>query len=99
MFDSAGLLRGPHGMHPVNDRMWNQNHKEVFKDGRTPAGTCQACHGAQLQGSPLARTAANRLLECSESAGCRETSQGKRISLPKGTAVSCVLCHKYPESD
>ncbi len=95
-FDANGWLKGPHGMHPVNDTTWNLNHKEVFKDGRTPAGTCQACHGSQLKGSVLARVAADRSLPCDESTGCRDTSLGKRIFLAKGTQVSCTLCHGNP---
>ena len=95
-FTSEGWMKGPHGMHPVNDSNWNKNHKEVFEDGGTPAGNCQACHGQNLQGSVLSRVAADRNLLCAESTGCRETSQGKRILLAKGTQVSCSLCHENP---
>jgi hypothetical protein len=91
-FDANGWMKGPHGMHPVADGMWGDKHGEVFKNSATPAGTCESCHGAQLQGSPLARTAADRNLECKESPNCR----GDRIQLAKGTQVSCSLCHKLP---
>ena len=37
--DAAGLMKGLHGMHPVDDPMWTEKHKEVFKDSNTPNGT------------------------------------------------------------
>ena len=95
-FGADGLMKGPHGMHPVADAMWGDKHKEVFEDSGTPAGTCQACHGARLEGSPLARTAADRSYECKEAPGCRDTRDGKRLFVPKGTQISCSLCHKMP---
>lgn len=100
-FDANEWMKGPHGMHPVDDATWNKEHKEVFEDGGTPAGTCQTCHGANLQGSPLALVAATRTLICAETnnRGCVSTSQGKRVVLVKGTAVSCNLCHEMPGSD
>ena len=97
-FDADRRMKGPHGMHPVADTMWGDKHKEVFEDSATPAGTCQACHGARLEGSPLARTAADRDFECKEAPACRETQSGKRIFLPKGTQISCGLCHKMPST-
>lgn len=96
-FDADGLMKGPHGMHPVNDRNWNRNHKEVFESGRTPRGTCQACHGARLQGSVLARLPVTRTLICDEGRNCRRTPQGKRITLAAGTLISCNLCHERPD--
>jgi hypothetical protein len=96
-FDADGLMKGPHGMHPVNDPNWNRNHKEVFESSRTPRGTCQACHGARLQGSVLARLPVTRTLICDEAPNCRHTPQGKRITLPAGTLISCNLCHERPE--
>jgi len=84
-------------MHPVNDPMWVHDHKEVFKDEGTPPGTCQACHGRQLEGTVLSKVPVDRILQCKESPGCRETGGGKRITLAAGTEVSCSLCHKPPE--
>ncbi len=98
-FDANGLMKGPHGMHPVNDRVWNRNHKEVFEDRRTPPGTCQACHGARLEGTVLARLPVDRILECDEGPQCKRTRQGKRITLAKGTLISCSLCHEDPSRD
>jgi hypothetical protein len=100
-FDANGRMKGPHGMHPVNDRTWNREHKEVFEDGRTPRGTCESCHGQRLEGSVLARLPVDRSLECKETdvAGCRETPEGKRVFLAKGTQISCSLCHENPLFD
>ncbi len=99
-FDSGGMMKGPHGMHPVDDPMWGDKHGEVFKDSATPRGACQACHGAQLEGAPLARAATTRSLECKDEhlPGCAATSSGKRIVLTAGTQVSCNLCHKMPST-
>jgi len=84
-FDANGWMKGPHGMHPV-DRSWVERHHDVFEDSRTPSGTCQACHGAQLQGSPLARAAADRTF----------SNDGRTVVIRKGTQVSCTLCHENP---
>lgn len=99
-FDADGLMKGPHGMHPVDDPIWTEKHKEVFNDAETPTGTCQACHGNNLEGTVLARTAAARVLRCKETSvpGCNETSQGKQISVERGTQVSCALCHETPRN-
>lgn len=100
-FDANGSMKGPHGMHPVNSLDWNLHHSVVFEDFRTPAGTCQACHGANLQGSPLARVAVNRIFVCDDTSrpGCVDTPSGPRIVFPKGTQVSCTKCHENPGGD
>ena len=84
-FDANGWMKGPHGMHPV-DRDWVEHHHDVYDDDRTPAGTCQACHGRNLQGSVLARTAAARTFRVEDT----------NVTIPKGTLVSCSLCHENP---
>lgn len=78
--------RGPHGMHNVNDRRWNLEHEEFYE--RNPA-ECRACHGTNLEGTPLSRTAADRTL-------ARDDDGGRSIFLAKGTPVSCTLCHSRP---
>jgi hypothetical protein len=85
-FDANGWMKGPHGMHPVNDRMWIAGHHDVFEDRTTPAGACQACHGDRLQGSPLAEVAADRTIRADD----------RTVVLKKGTQVSCSLCHENP---
>ncbi len=85
-FDANGLMKGPHGMHPVNQG-WISMHYSVYRDSATPAGTCQACHGSQLQGSPLAKMAADRTYSIDD---------GRTRTILKGTQVSCSLCHGNP---
>jgi hypothetical protein len=87
-FDSNGWMKGPHGMHPV-DYNWVSNHKEVFEDSRTPAGNCQACHGTQLQGSVLSKTATSRSFRVED----------RTRTIAPGTQVSCTLCHENPLDD
>ncbi len=87
-FDANGLMKGPHGMHPV-DQGWISSHYSVYRDSRTPAGTCQACHGSKLQGSPLAKAAADRTFSIDD---------GRTRTITKGTLVSCSLCHDNPLS-
>jgi hypothetical protein len=85
-FDSSGWMKGPHGMHPV-DSSWISGHRSVFNDSGTPAGTCQACHGGQLQGSVLSRMAANRTFNVDD--------RGTK-SITQGTQIGCTLCHENP---
>jgi hypothetical protein len=91
--DANGRMKGPHGMHPVNDPAWTHEHKEVDKPNRN---SCRACHGLNGQGSVLSRTAAERVFECKETdlPGCNETPQGNVIAMPEGTVVDCVQCHE-----
>ena len=88
-----GRMKGPHGMHPVNDPMWTEKHKEVDKDNNRNA--CRSCHGVNGEGTVLSRVAKKRVFECDETdrPGCSETGNGKTITLGKGTQVSCTLCH------
>ena len=92
-FDSAGLMSGPHGMHPVGDPMWNDKHKEVFEDSATPKGTCIACHGKDGLGTALSRTATDRVFECKNSEGSLCGADQKTVSIAKGTAIGCGECH------
>ncbi len=85
-FDTNGWMKGPHGMHPV-DQNWISGHYSVFRDSATPSGTCQACHGTSLQGTVLSRTAADRTYRIDD---------GRTRVIPKGTPVSCTLCHGNP---
>jgi hypothetical protein len=88
-----GRMKGPHGMHPVNDPMWTEKHKEV--DRGNSRNACRSCHGVNGEGTVLSRTGADRVFECKETdlPGCRETNQGKVIDLEKDTEVSCTQCH------
>jgi hypothetical protein len=82
-------LDGPHGMHNVNSREWNLEHEEFYEEN--PAA-CQSCHGVNLEGTVLSMTAADRELLRDDDAGADQN-----ITLVKGTAVSCDLCHEKPK--
>ena len=77
---------GPHGLHNVNNRAWNEGHSDFFSLG---ASTCQTCHGVALEGTVLSRAAADRRLVSDE---------GRTRFIAKGTQVSCTLCHENPLS-
>ncbi len=48
---------------------------------------CKACHGANLEGTALSRTVADRTFSVEEAGTVR---------IAKGTKVSCALCHGRP---
>ena len=82
-------LEGPHGMHNVADERWNLEHEEFYENN--PAG-CQACHGLDLTGTVLSKTAIERVLRTDD-------DDEDTITLPKGTMVSCDTCHEMPDED
>lgn len=73
---------GPHGMHPTGSA-WIGRHKDFGK-----SSSCQACHGADLRGTPLSRSFSDQSLSFSD--------DGVAHSIPlfRGANVSCFLCHK-----
>ena len=76
---------GPHGLHNVNDQGWaNGGHENFYRSD--PQG-CKACHGASLEGTALARVAADRTFNVEEAG---------TVHLAKGSMVSCDLCHGRP---
>jgi hypothetical protein len=84
-------LGGPHGMHPVGEKRWNEGHAELAEKN---LGQCKSCHGSQLRGTVLSRMAATRTLKCdSDSRSCNN----ERITLAKGTEVGCATCHELPD--
>ncbi|MFY9974227.1 MAG: hypothetical protein WAK53_08235, partial [Chromatiaceae bacterium] len=90
-------LGGPHGMHPIADlngpdQRWLFNHQGF---GGPNFEQCRACHGADLEGTVLARTATDRLIQCMNDQGTLpECAAGEEFAtLPKGTEVACQLCH------
>lgn len=78
-------LAGPHGMHNVNDSRWTDDQHEDFFE-RNPS-SCRACHGAQLQGTVLARAAADRSYRVED----------RTVHVAKGTQIRCNLCHGMPQ--
>jgi hypothetical protein len=94
---------GPHGMHAVSDLefsnpdfspddRWNLRHKSYKND----APGCESCHGPDLTGTVLSRTAEDRTVRCKDSKGSLpECAAGLEIAvIPKGTPVGCGLCHR-----
>jgi len=79
----GATLGGPHGMHPVDSRWAGESHGHLFRSQRA---ACQACHGAALEGTVLARVAYDRSFRGEE---------GSR-SLRAGQLVRCDLCHSMP---
>ena len=78
---------GPHGLHNVDDARWvDENHGDFYK--RDKDG-CKACHGGQLRGTPLAKTAAARSFRVEDNT----------VTLAKGDLVSCDRCHGAQASD
>jgi hypothetical protein len=75
---------GPHGLHNVNDARWvDENHGDFYE--RDKAG-CKACHGLDLMGTPLAKTAAARSFRVEDNT----------VTFAKGDLVSCDRCHGIP---
>ena len=90
---------GPHGMHPISDyntadTRWNRQHRNFRNQG--PG--CESCHGDDLKGTVLSRTATDRLVRCKDTKGslsCADDGTGELFAtLPKGTVVGCGLCHQ-----
>jgi hypothetical protein len=82
----ALTTNGPHSLHNVNTSAWNLNH-DIFYE--LDIANCKACHGLLLEGTVLSRAAANRSLYADDN---------RPISIPKGTQISCTLCHENPLS-
>ncbi len=70
---------GPHGMHNVNSQAWVNGH-EKFKSQQA----CGTCHGVTGAGTVISRAAVNRTFSV----------EGRIVPIPKGTQVSCDLCHE-----
>jgi len=83
-------LDGPHGMHPVGDLQWDEEHEEPAEDN---GNACRVCHGNNGEGSVLSRMADAKTLKCDEEdlPGC---GNDETITLTRGTEVSCDLCHE-----
>ncbi len=93
---------GPHGMHAIvdlepvppakADDRWNTQHRNFRNQG--PG--CESCHGADLKGTVLSRTADDRTVQCKDSSGSLPgCAAGQQTAIiPKGTPVGCGLCHK-----
>ena len=77
-------LNGPHGLHPVGDPRWVEGHED-FLEGQS-LNTCRTCHGANGEGTVLAKVRADRTLQAEE----------RTVTLLKGSLVGCGICHGNP---
>ncbi|MFO0983660.1 MAG: hypothetical protein U1E76_18345 [Planctomycetota bacterium] len=81
---SLGLgMNGPHGLHNVNEQRWVDDHGDFWE--RNP-DSCKTCHGLALEGTVLARAAADRTFQIEHGS----------VRIPKGQPISCTLCHEKP---
>lgn len=81
---STGVnLNGPHGMHPVADNNWINNHEDVA-DSNAQKDACRACHGQNGEGTPLSRTPVARTFNV----------DGSTRTFVKGEQVTCTKCHE-----
>jgi hypothetical protein len=95
---------GPHGMHAITDLQpaagtgfkpddrWNRQHRNYRNQG--PG--CESCHGTDLKGTVLSRTADDRTVLCKDTRGSLPDCRAGRTTavIPKGTPVGCGLCHR-----
>jgi mono/diheme cytochrome c family protein len=99
----AGILGGPHNIHPVNDTYWWKSTNGSSKDGgyhnmwskkpgKDGEDQCAACHGADHKGTRLSKTPVDRVLEMGK------TKRFKKVTVKAGTAISCDLCHSIEQS-
>jgi nitrate/TMAO reductase-like tetraheme cytochrome c subunit len=77
-------VEGPHGLHNVSDERWTDGRHGHYYE--RDEALCQACHGVNLEGTPLAKMSKTRTV----SIGSR------KVTLQQGENVSCNLCHKKP---
>jgi hypothetical protein len=73
-------LNGPHGMHKVNDPTFIDGDSGHKRLAETNRNSCRTCHGQRGQGTVLSRVPTDRTL--------------RGHFVPKGTAVTCTLCHE-----
>ena len=84
--DLSPSLKGPHGIHPVNDPNWGGvAHGATYKQDHA---ACKACHGLDLRGTVLSRAKTDRTLIKTA------IQPAKSIFMPQGTEISCYACHK-----
>ncbi len=94
---SLGItLDGPHGMHPVGGtRFADGGHEDLAEKN---GDQCRSCHGKNGEGTVLSRVAADRsfvIEECEDGTLCPgKEVKNFRVTLKKGTKVSCNLCHE-----
>ena len=78
--------RGPHGMHTIGQE-WVGRHEDAAEHGGL--GNCRSCHGADLRGTVLSYSQADRTLN---------TNFGQK-QFWRGFQIGCYACHNGPTSD
>ncbi len=84
---------GPHEMHNVNDDRWTdifQSKRHTFYY-RLNKINCQACHGIDLEGTPLSR----KITE-TKTFKFEDKHSSKEVTLKKGQLINCTHCHEKP---
>ncbi len=81
----ATVSGGPHGMHPTGQSWVSQHPNTVEQVG---ASACAACHGADLRGTVLSRSQADRTL----------SAFGSK-HLWRGFQIGCYTCHAGPDGE
>ena len=76
---------GPHGLHNINDSRWyDDGHEDAYEADKN---SCQACHGLDLTGTPLAKMPTSRSFRVEDDT----------ITYEKGDFVRCDKCHGMPD--
>jgi hypothetical protein len=90
-------VKGPHDMHNVNDDRWTaiiltdntQRHSNFY---RLNKAKCQACHGIDLEGTPLSR----KITE-DKTFKFEDKHSSKKVLFKKGQIIGCSTdCHEKP---
>ncbi len=97
----AGVLGGPHNLHPINDPNWwkeatdQPNGKAGWHDdyammpGTLNEDQCAACHGNDHKGTRLSKTPIAREFV---------DENGKKVKVKAGAIIGCDLCHSIEKS-
>lgn len=92
IFGAASCPPWPSNPDFLADDRRNVQHRNY----RTQGLGCESCHGTDLRGTVLSRTAADRTVRCKTTAGSLpECAAGQTTAvIPKGTPVGCEFCHR-----
>jgi len=76
---------GPHGLHNIADARWysEDGHGDRYERDKN---ACKACHGTDLNGTPLSRVSVARSL----------SAEGHTVNFAAGDMVGCNHCHERP---
>jgi hypothetical protein len=76
---------GPHGLHNIADARWysEDGHGERYERDKN---ACKACHGIDLNGTPLSKVSVARSLR----------AEGRTVNFAAGDMVGCNHCHGRP---